>query len=139
MFALSTLSSRLAARRLILVGLFLPLLAHSAHSKEIWLSCGGQSVALDSDIKTFSLQSGETVVQGVAIFYPTQINFESVGNTGQKFNSKFRNKWAIDRRTLSYTRELSYGHEIFRGVVTWSAEPALSGKCTKAEAPKNLI
>ena len=78
-----------------------------AEAKSIWIKCGGQEIGLDSSRERFSMQQDGKVIQGAALFTPFQINFE---NRWQAYpnGGGFKHSYAINRKTLEYTKVSLY-------------------------------
>lgn len=125
-------------RLLLIVTFIATIFSLPVSAKEIWLDCENTILMLDTDKETFSYESGGVAFKGKAVFFSEQINFERIGNTGEKFTSKYKDEWSINRKSLSFIRALSEGHEFFRGSITWTERREASGKCKKIK-PQNLI
>lgn len=81
---------------------FVLLFSLPISAKSVWLECGKNKFNLNEDKKEYSTILSNKLVQGNAVFFPSQISFSvplvSIGDKG----GGIRYDYSIDRKTLEY-------------------------------------
>jgi hypothetical protein len=88
------------------LGLVLSCFSLPVAAKSVWLECGKDRFYLDEEKREYSTTRNNEVIQGSAVFFPSQIDFSvplaTFGNDG----SGIRYDYSINRKTLEYQKKV---------------------------------
>jgi hypothetical protein len=84
------------------IGFLLLLYVSPSLAKSIWLECGKDKFNLDDDKREYSTTMGNRIIQGSAVFFPTQIDFSVPLFTYKDGLGGIRYDYSINRKTLEY-------------------------------------
>lgn len=116
-------------------GFLLLIYSTPSLAKSIWLECGVVKFNLDDDKREYSTTYGEKLIQGSAMFFPSQISF-SVPLLTFDSGGGIRHDYSIDRKTLEYQVILS--HRFFPGTpvdIGWEQDKTTTGTCKIIKNP----